>query len=191
MTRAPSFQWVALRRLGTQLSLGLIPFILFALAHPDIPHQHKTTLAICLALLGGIHLLLRLTRESTSRFPRPIWHQLLSCLLVGSSFAAIPWKMLGFPLSIAVITIGFSIRWMLYAVETWELRIEDSRKAPMPCLATRIRRGITFISGALIPLLILAGLPIIPLLGLSFVLTALSQWSASCEMQINAKPFAQ
>lgn len=99
--------------------------------------------------------------------------------------------MLGFPNSIAIITLSFSIRWMLYAVETWELRMEDLHKGPMPSLATRIRRGITFITGALIPLLIFTGLPVVPLLGFSFILTTLGQWSAACEFQLNPKPLVQ
>lgn len=186
MKLGPSFQWVALNRLGTQLCLGLMPFIVFALAHPDIPDHQKTSFGMALTLVSGLYLFLRFNRKTTNCMSRPVWQWSLSCLLVGSSFAAIPWKIFGFPLSIAVITLGFSIRWMLYAVETWELRIEDSQKAPMPCLATRIRRGITFITGALIPLLILAGLPVVPLLILSFLLTALGQWSAACEMQTSS-----
>jgi len=186
MIRATSFQWVALNRLFRQLCLGLTPFILCALVHPDIPRHQKTSLSMALMLFGGSYLFLRLNQETTNRFKHPVWRWSLSCLLVGSSFAAIPWKLFGFPLSMSVIALGFSIRWMLYAVETWELRIEDTQKAPMPCLATRIRRGITFITGALIPLLILAGLPVVPLLILSFFLTAIGQWSVACEMQVNS-----
>lgn len=182
---------MALNRLGTQLSLGLTPFILLALAHPEIPRHYKTSLGLCLATSAGFYLLLRLARKSTTHSSRPFWHWSLSCLLLGSSLAAIPWKILGFPLSIAIVTLGFFIRWLLFAVETWELRIEDLHKAPMPSLATRIRRGATYITGALIPLLLITGLPVVPLLGLSFILTALGQWSAACEIQVNSKPLSQ
>jgi hypothetical protein len=188
MAQTRSFHGFALTRLATNLGLGLVPFLLFAILHPAIPYHQKAARGMCLALLIGTYLFFRIAVAPVVRFPRPIWHRLLSCLLLGSSLAAIPWKILGYPLAIAIISVGFSIRWILYATETWELRMEDARKAPSPCLATRIRRGITFITGALIPLLMLAGLPVIPLLILSFLLTAMCQWSAACETHVNSRP---
>ena len=181
MSGKPSFKRAALSRMAANLSMGMLPFILLGLVHPQIPFRQLTPLWVCLFAPAIVSVTLWALGVPPAGVSRPVWHHMLSCLLLGGSLAVIPWALLGLPSSLAVMLAGFSIRWILYACETWELRQEDLRKKPAPCTATRIRRAITFITGAAIPILIIAGLSTIPLLGVSFVLTAFSQWSVACE----------
>jgi hypothetical protein len=176
-----SFQWTALSRVATNLALGLLPFGLLAAFHPAVDSRVTAPIWLCLVLslaIAGAFPEAPPTRGDTLRMN---FHRALSCLLLGSSFAAIPWKIHEFTSAPGVVLTSLSIRWLLYALEAWELRLADLRKHPPPCLATRIRRAITLVTGCLIPLLILIGLPVIPLLALSFILTAFSQWTVACE----------
>ena len=116
--------------------------------------------------------------------PDPVFRRLLSCILLGSSLAAIPWSAQNLVLFPAAAGAGFITRWWLYLLETRDLIRADRQKQALPCLATRLRRSITWITGALIPLLLLTGLPAAPLLVLSCVLTLFNQWTVGCELKI-------
>jgi hypothetical protein len=59
--------------------------------------------------------------------------------------------------------------------------VADRQRLALPCLATRLRRAVTWVTGAVIPTLVLSGLPAIPLLFLSFGLTVFSQWTVAEE----------
>lgn len=181
MSQGLSVQRIALSRVATNLAMGLVPFGLLAVLHPSIGFSGAIPIWLCLVLTLAIAGAFSDAPLACGGILHMGIHRCLSCVLLGSSLAAIPWKLHEFPFSLGVILIGFSIRWLLYAMETWDLRMADLRKQPLPCLATRIRRGITLVTGGLIPVLILIGLPPIPLLSMSFILTAFSQWTATCE----------
>lgn len=185
MSHGLSVHRIALSLMATNLAIGLVPFGLLAVLHPAIALNGTIPIWLCLILALATAGAVSSAPDACEEGALPIrpagFHRTLSCLLLGSSLAAIPWKLQEFSCSLGIILIGFSIRWLLYALESWDLRMADLRKQPLPCLATRIRRGITLITGALIPLMILAGLPTVPLLATSFILTAFSQWTAACE----------
>ena len=83
-----------------------------------------------------------------------------------------------------VVGAGFVSRWWLYSLETRDLVVADRQRLALPCLATRLRRAITWITGAVIPLLVFSGLPAFPLLFLSFGLTVFSQWTVAEEANL-------
>lgn len=185
MSRDVSPPLAALARVTGNLAFGLAPFSVLAGLHPSVSAQEAAAVWICLlgtaGLAGCLHLGQRqvLDLEAGSEFRR-----LLSCLLLGGSLAAVPWHAQGLKLfPLAALTV-FVARWWLYLLETRDLVAADQQKLALPCLATRIRRSITWITGLLIPLLLLTGLPGGPLLTLSFGLTVLIQWIAAFELKI-------
>jgi hypothetical protein len=185
MSRDVSPQRTALTRIAGNLVFGVAPFALLAGLHPAVPAKDAAVVWICLfgtaALAGCLHLGERqMPLESAS-----VLRRLLSCILIGSSLVAIPWHAQGLGLFPLAAVAGFVVRWWLYLLETRDLIVADRRRLALPCLATRLRRSITWITGAVIPLLILAGLPGVPLLALSFGLTAFSQWTSACELKMN------
>jgi hypothetical protein len=185
MSRDASPQRTALTRVTGNLVFGVAPFALLAGLHPAVPAKDAAVVWMCLfgtaALAGCLHLGKRQVPLETG----PVFRRLLSCILIGSSLAAIPWHAQGLGLFPVAAGAGFVARWWLYLLETRDLIVADRRRLALPCLATRLRRSITWITGAIIPLLVLAGLPGVPLLTLSFVLTAFSQWISACELKIN------
>lgn len=177
-----SFRAIAWCCLARNLVIGLIPYLFFGWVHPGIQQLQMFPLWCAFGVISFFYLILRSSANTQACKPFSPWTLFLSCMLLGSSLVAIFWKILGLPSSFYIIFIGFAIRWILYIMETIKLRAEDLRRRPMPCLSTQIRRRITFVTGALIPLLLVAGSPAVPLLSISFVLTAFSQWSAACEI---------
>ncbi len=115
------------------------------------------------------------------RLEMGLWMRLVACLLLACSFIAIFWKEWGLPHATGIILASFGLRWLLFLVEGWNIRIADLRRLPIPSQATRLRRSITFVTGGIIPLMILAGLPTVPLLAFSFGLTAFAQWVSTFE----------
>lgn len=167
--------------LAANLGLGLLPFLLLASCHPAIRGRGALPLGICLASLMAAALLIAPRPRQLLKSGAPPGRRALACLLLGASLAAIPWKQQNLPLAGAVIATGFGIRWLLYSLETLDLRKADQHRLPLPCAATRIRRACTLVAGALIPLLLLTGLPCLPLLWISFILTLFCQWTVGGE----------
>src|SRR5690606_21737054 len=133
------------------------PVAVLAGLHPAMPAKAALPvwwcLLLCFALAGCLNIGARDQGGGTA-LRRP-----LACLLLGSSLAAIPWKSQNLALFPVILATGFVSRWWLYALETRDLVIADRRKIALPCLATRYRRAITWITGAVIPLLVVSGLP--------------------------------
>lgn len=169
----------AVARVSTNLAFGLSAFTLFAGLHPAMPADAALpTLLYLLAAIAIAGCLNPGTDDSHSGTP---FRRLLSCLLLGSSLAALPWHTGALPFFPFIMGTGFVSRWWLHLLETRDLVTADRHRLALPCLATRLRRTITWITGAAIPLLILSGLPPFPLLLLSFGLTVFSQWTVAEE----------
>ena len=177
--RSSSAHRHALARVSTNLALGMTPFALLAGLHPEMPAE--AALPTLLYLLAAMAVAGCLNLGSAEAHPGTPFRRLLSCLLLGSSLAAIPWHTGGMPFFPAVVGTGFVIRWWLYLLESRDLVVADRQRLALPCLATRLRRGVTWITGAVIPTLVFSGLPALPLLVLSFGLTAFSQWTVAGE----------
>lgn len=167
--------------LAANLGLGLLPFLLLASCHPAIRGRGALSLGISLASLMAAALMIAPQPRQLLKSGVPPGRRALACLLLGASLAAIPWKQQNLPLAGTVISTGFGIRWLLFALETLDLRKADRHRQPLPCAATRIRRACTLVTGALIPLLLLAGFPCPPLLWISFILTLFCQWTVGGE----------
>lgn len=174
---------LALGRLSTNLALGLLPFGFLAGLDPAASVRAALPIWLCglaaLAAAAFLSMGLPTPRPRTAPFRR-----LLSCLLLGGSLAAIPWSLQCFAFFPVAVITGFVARWWHYLLETRDLRVADRQRLPLPCLATRLRRVITWITGALSPLLVLTGLPAPQLLSLSFLLTVFSQWSSAFELNM-------
>ena len=169
----------ALARVSTNLALGLTPFTLFAGLHPEMPADAALpTLLYLLAAIAIAGCLNLGTGDGPSSTPV---RRLLSCLLLGSSLAALPWHAGALPFFPAVMGTGSVSRWWLYSLDTRDLVVADRQRLALPCLATRLRRAVTWITGAIIPTLVFSGLPPFPLLFLSFGLTVFSQWTVAEE----------
>lgn len=169
----------ALARVSTNLAFGLTPFALFAGLHPAMPAD--AALPPLLYLLAAIAIAGCLNLGTGEAHPGTPFRRLLSCLLLGSSLAALPWHAGSLPFFPVVMGTGFVSRWGLYSLETRDLVVADRQRLALPCLATRLRRAVTWITGAVIPLLVFSGLPAIPLLFLSCGLTVFSQWTVAEE----------
>jgi hypothetical protein len=169
----------ALARVSTNLALGLTPFALLAGLHPEMPADAALPTLLCLLATLAIAGCLNLGTEDAH--PGTPLRRLLSCLLLGSSLAALPWHAGALPFFPAVMGTGFVVRWWLYSLETRDLVVADRQRLALPCLATRLRRAVTWITGAAIPVLVFSGLPAFPLLALSFGLTVFSQWTVAEE----------
>lgn len=177
--RSPSPHRNALARVSTNLAFGLAPFALIAGLHPAMPQQAAVPTLLC--QLASISVSGCLNLGAAGTWPDTSLRRLLSCLLLGSSVAALSWQAGPLPFFLAVVAIGFVCRWWLYLLETRDLRIADRRRLALPCLATRLRRAVTWITGAAIPFLVAIGSPPFPLLSLSLALTVFSQWTVAGE----------
>ncbi len=173
---------IAVSQVATNLTLGIIPFLLLALAIPSISLRQTLSFWICLAVSFLIIRIFAVGAEKSSTHYSSGFMRIISCMLLGSSLIAIFWKGQQLPHTFEIIVLSFSIRWLLFIVETRNLRLADKQRQPLPSFATRIRRLITFITGAVIPTFILIGSPAIPLLTLSFCLTAFAQWAIAFEV---------
>ena len=169
----------ALARVSTNLALGLAPFALLAGLHPEMKADASMPTLLCLLIAMGTAGCLNL--GVAADHPGTPVRRLLSCLLLGSSLAAVGWHAGALPFFPAVVGIGFVCRWWLYTLETRDLVRADRQRLALPCFATRLRRAITWITGAVIPILVFSGLPPFPLLLLSFGLTVFSQWTVAEE----------
>jgi hypothetical protein len=176
----------ALARVSTNLSFGLVPFALVAGLHPVVAADAALPTWLC--LLASFAAAGCLTLGTREVIPASPLRRLLACLLLGSSLVAIPWNLQSLPFFPAALGIGFVSRWGLYALETRDLVVADRAHLALPCLATRLRRVLTWITGAAIPLLVLSGLPSGPLLVLSFGLTVFSQWTVVGERCLATSP---
>ena len=173
---------IAVSQVATNLTLGIIPLLLLALFIPSILLRQTLSLWICLV---GTFLISRIFAWGSGKPLRKYnhgWMRIISCMLLGTSLIAIFWKGLNLPHALEIIVMSFSIRWLLFIIETRNLILADRQRQPLPSFATRIRRLITFITGAVIPAFILIGLPAIPLLTLSFCLTTFAQWAIAFEV---------
>jgi hypothetical protein len=164
-------------------ALGLLPFLLIALIIPNI-RQHAL---LPLGLFFGLSISIALTWLFFSH-TKPMGKMLhlrrfLSWILLGSSFATIPWYQHSLPYFLVVSSLSFSIRWWLFFLESMDLRRENRLKHSPPCLATRVRRPCILITGVLIPLCFLLGFQNIFLLWGSFSITFFCQWTVSGELQ--------
>lgn len=184
MSRESPAPWGALPRLTGNLALGLAPFALLAGLHPAIGAKQAAAVWLCFLAAAALAGCLHLGQSRPTIKADPVFRRLLSCILLGSSLAAIPWNAQNLPLFPVAAGAGFVTRWWLYLLETRDLIRADRQKQALPCLATRLRRSITWITGALIPLLVLTGLPAVPLLVLSCVLTLFNQWTVGCELKL-------
>lgn len=172
----------ALARVSTNLALGLTPFALLAGLHPEMPADAALPTLLCLLAVFAVAGCLSPGTDDAQ--PATPLRRLLSCLLLGSSLAALPWHAGALPFFPAVMGTGFVVRWWLYSLESRDLVVADRQRHALPCLATRLRRVVTWITGALIPLLVFSGLPAFPLLLLSFGLTVFSQWTVAEEANL-------
>jgi hypothetical protein len=173
---------IAVAQVATNLTLGIIPLLLLALAIPSIELRKTLSFWICLAVSFLISRIFASGSEKASQNYSCGFMRIISCMLLGTSLIAIFWKGQQLPHALEIIILSFSIRWFLFIIETRNLRIADKQRQPLPSIATRIRRIITFITGAVIPAFILIGAPAIPLLILSFCLTAFAQWAIAYEV---------
>jgi hypothetical protein len=181
MSPARSVHRSAAALLAANFGIGLLPFVLLAGFHPAIRWHCAFPLAISFAAALLVSWFIAPDRRVLWLPGVPLARRLPACLLLGASLAAILWKQQDFPLAAMVISLGFGLRWLLFALESLELHRADQRRLPLPCAATRIRRGCTMITGAFIPLLLLAGFPCLPLLWISFILTLFCQWTIGGE----------
>ena len=173
---------IAVSQVAANLTLGIIPFLVLALVLPPISFAQTLSMWMC---LGGSILIGRFICLGCEKPTRNYGHGLMrviSCLLLGASLIAIFWKGQELPHALEIIILSFCIRWLLFIIETRKLILADRQRQPLPSFATRIRRLITFITGAVIPVLILIGMPAVPLLAVSFLLTAFAQWAIAVEV---------
>jgi len=173
---------IAVSQVATNLTLGIIPLLLLALAIPSISLHQTLILWMCLAGAFLISRIFAVGSEKPSCNYSQGCMRIISCMLLGTSLIAIFWKGQDLPHALEIIILSFSIRWFLFIIETRNLRLADRQRQPLPSFATRIRRLITFITGAVIPAFILSGSPPIPLLTLSFCLTSFAQWAIAFEV---------
>ena len=172
---------IAVSQVATNMTYGIVPLLLLASIIPEISFSQTISFWVC---LFGSFLISRIFSVGCKEYMRNYcsgFFRVISCLLLGTSLIVIFWKWHDLPHALEIIILSFSIRWLLFIVETRNLRLADIQRKPLPSLATRIRRIITFITGAVIPVLILMGLPPIPLLTLSFCLTSFAQWALAYE----------
>ena len=172
---------IALAVVARNLSLGIFAVMFFAMLMPSISLKEMLIPCFCLVTSFSAGIIFAYGAGEYSMDQRFGFIRLVSALLLGSSLMAIVWKSQELPHALEIIVLSFSIRWLLYIIESVNLRRADMQHQPLPSQATRIRRWITFVTGALIPGLILMGVANIPLLILSFSLTAFSQWAIACE----------
>ena len=171
---------IAIALVLKNLGLGMMAILLLLSALPAIGLNHTMDIWIWVAMVfaGGIFL--------APDF-QPVQGafglvRVISCLLLGCSFIAIFWKWNGFPHAFGIIVTSFSLRWLLFFMESLRIRESDARREPLPSYATRVRRWITFVTGAVIPVLIFCGFSPVPWLVLSFLLTLFAQWAVACEV---------
>ena len=186
MITAPSPHRIAFVQVATNLALGTVSFLLLALLHPEVPIRDAGPSVLTLTVAVAVAIFLIASTGEPDWSPPPVRFAVvrrgLSCLLLGSSLIAVPWNLQGLPCFPWVVAIGFGSRWLLYGLESLDLRAADRGREALPCFATRLRRTITWITGAAIPLLVLAGLPGQPLLLTSFFLTVFAQWTIPGEI---------
>lgn len=172
---------IAVSQVASNLTLGIILLLTLAMVIPSISLHQTLSLWICLVVSFLISWIFAIGSEKPSRNYNHGFIRIISCLLLGTSLIAIFWKGQNLPHALEIIILSFSIRWLLFIIETRNLRLADKQRQPLPSFATRIRRIITFVTGAVIPTFILIGLPAIPLLILSFCLTSFAQWAIAFE----------
>jgi hypothetical protein len=174
----------AFARVASNLALGTLPLALLAALYPGVSLRETGPGWVCVAITAVVAIVLGSSVEGRLA-PVPqryaAFRRCLSCLLLGSSLLAVPWNFQELPCFPWAIAVGFGSRWLLYGLESLDLRIADRGREPLPCLATRLRRIVTWVTGALIPILVISGLPGVPLLSLSFFLTLFAQWTAAGE----------
>jgi hypothetical protein len=183
----------SLARTTWNLAVGTAVFGMLMLMHPAISaiRTAPTLTAALIILVCGWFLDVR----DLSLTPPVVYHarafrRPLAIMLIGSSLVAFLWSCQKIPGVIIPIALGFLARWIIYLLEIQDIRICDRRKIGLPPLSARIRLRITLITGLVIPILVLLRLPGPPLLLLSFLLTYLAQWLATCEIAVNsASPF--
>lgn len=179
----PGIHGIALAGLLFNLTAGFSIFALLRIPwHGEAPDEIRRSLVLALVAWAFTFIVIRRFRPfiTNGRFPPRRWW---AALLLGASFAVLLWHPHQDPAEQATLAIGFLIRWCLLAGEIREMREMDRRRLCLPSLAARIRFGITMITGAVIPLLLLANLaPGGWLILVSFLLTAFSQWTAIAEM---------
>lgn len=177
---------MALAKVTVNLARGSALFFLLGLLYPGLPAAKSMPGAICLGLAMTAAFLTGPPRGLPGPTPPQggffAFRRCLSCILLGSSLFAVPWNFQDLPCFPWAVVSGFGARWLLYGFESLDLRAAAHGREPLPCLATRLRRAITWVTGALIPLLVLGGLPGFPLLTLSFLLTLFAQWTAAGEL---------
>lgn len=183
--RPAAFHWDAIAQVAAQLALGLAPFTLLAGLHPSLAPGQAEVSWLCLAAVSALAGLLNRGRQAGFLPSAPLLRRLAGSLLLGTSLVAIPWAAQGLPILPVAMVAGLALRWGLYLLETRDLILADRQRLALPALSTRLRRGITWVTGALIPLLVFSGLPPVPLLSLSFALTAFNSWTVACELRLN------
>jgi hypothetical protein len=186
MITAPSPHRTAFMRVATNLALGTVPFALLSILYPGVPIRDAGPGLLSLTIAATLALLLIASTRETELGSPPVrfaaTRRCLSCLLLGSSLIVVPWNFQGLPCLSWAVAMGFGSRWLLYGLESMDLRAADRGREALPCFATRLRRMITWITGAVIPLSVLVGCPALPLLLISFFLTLFAQWTAMGEV---------
>jgi hypothetical protein len=171
----------ALARVAGNLSMGMLPFLLLAALIPSVQLGQQVSMWVSLAACLLIHWIFAMNSMPYAFLENFGTMRLISSLLLGASWVVIFWKWHHLEFSLAILILSFSLRWLLYLVETRSLNLADKQRLPLPSLATKTRRAITFVTGAVIPIIIFAGMPAVPFLIFSFFLTAFSQWAIAYE----------
>jgi hypothetical protein len=184
-TRPTAFQRDTIAQVVAQLAIGLAPFTLLAGLHPSLATGQADSSWLCLTVAASLACLLSREGQAGNLPSTPLLRRLAGSLLLGGSLIAIPWAAQELPILPMALLAGSALRWGLYLLETRELILAERQRLALPSLSTRLRRGITWVTGALIPLLVFSGLQAVPLLILSFTLTAFNQWTVACELRLS------
>jgi hypothetical protein len=175
-TAAPHPFRLGLARAFANSAAGAAMFIPLALAlqvgQGLISALIGTTLAMFAASAaagGGV------TRDGFQR------HRVLPALLLGGSLVALLAAGRDVGLLRSAVLAGSAARWTLFTLELREVKRCDSAGIGLPSAATRLRLAITWLTGALIPLLVWLDVWPHGLLVIALVLTVFSQLSAATE----------
>jgi hypothetical protein len=174
----------ALSVVSANFAFGLLPFCAAALVMGS--GHFAETMPVFVAGIASAAIALCFQADALVKTRASPLRRLLSSMLLGASFAVMPWMHHKLPLAVPLMILCFTLRWLLFGMETWEIERADRLRQPPPSLSAKIRRSITWITGAVIPLLIGCGAPAVPLLLLSFLLTGLCQWAMHIELRQDA-----
>lgn len=183
MHAEPSAHRSAFAHLAANLAMGSLVMALLGMLDPRVSLREALPGWLCVAAAGLTAASLGNAIRELPALPLHlgVFRRSLSSLLLGSSLLAVPWHSQGLPVFSWAAAMGFGTRWLLYGLESLDLRAAELGREALPSLATRLRRIVTWVTGGAIPLLVISGLPGSPLLFLSFLLTLFAQWTVAGE----------